>query len=341
MKIDLVVGARPNFVKAAAIVEAAKKYPDVKISLIHTGQHNGKMSDPFFEQLGLPQHLVIDCITGPRRFGHMIEMLSGYWSALKPDYVMVVGDTDSTAAGAIAAKKSGLPLIHVEAGLRCGDDNMQEEINRKLVDSISDISYTTSRESYNQLVCLENHNPSSVLFIGNVMIDTLFRFKEKALSQSAFKDFALLTLHRAENVDDEEKVQDILNAIGKINKTVLMTLHPRLNKSSYVRPSNVVGIPPQSYLSFIGLMASAKFVMTDSGGVQEETTALGVPCLTLRTNTERPETVLYGTNHVIGTHPQAIMEMAHAILSWKDNGIRPDLWDGHAADRLMADLVTR
>ncbi len=324
MKIDLVVGARPNFVKAAAIVEAAKKYPDAKIRLIHTSQHGGKMSDPFFEQLGLPAPILLTGVRdGVQRFGDMIALLNNYWSLFRPDYVMVVGDTDSTAAGAIAAKKSGLPLIHVEAGLRCGDDKMQEEINRKLVDSISDILYTTTQDAHDQLVYDENHKANTVTFVGNVMIDTLFRFKDKALNRfpDVYQpDYALLTLHRAENVDDLEKLQSILDAVGQIKKKVFMTLHPRLNKMSYIRPPNVVGIPPQNYLDFIYFTANAKFVMTDSGAIQEETTALGVPCLTLRASTA---------------------QMAKEILSWKDTGKRPDLWDGHAADRLMADLVSR
>jgi len=344
MKIDLVVGARPNFVKAAAIVEAAWKYPDVKIRLIHTGQHEGKMSDSFFKELGLPDPILLNHDDGPRRFGNMLGILSAHWSAFKPDYVMVVGDTDSTLAGAIAAKKAGISLIHVEAGLRCGEKNMQEEINRKAVDSISDILYTTTADATDRLID-EGH--SDVLFVGNVMIDTLFRFKDRAIKQfvdrSIFRadaKYAVLTLHRAENVDDREKLDCILEAVAKIKTPVIFPMHPRTQKTRRY-PNGVILAPPYSYFDFIGLMAGAQFVMTDSGGIQEETTALGVPCLTLRPTTERPETVYSGTNHVIGTSPLRIIEMADAVLSWKDDGRRPELWDGRSADRIMQDLVRR
>ena len=351
MIIDLVVGCRPNFVKASAIIEAAKNFPDIKIRLLHTGQHTKEMSDPIFADLELPkpdwQGIIIPIERAPERLGVMVELLAAFWSGFpKPDYAMVVGDTDSTLAGAIAAKKCGLRLIHVEAGLRCGDLQMQEELNRIMVDSVSDLLYTSTEGAVQNLLS-EGHSRSKIIFVGNVMADTLYRFKEKALQKFAapFDDYALLTLHRAENVDPTDKREAIIAAIADIAKQqkIIFPRHPRNHVRLYAE--GLYMGPPMGYLEFLSAMAHAKYVLTDSGGVQEETTMLGVPCVTIRPNSERPETVHMGSNNIAGTDAEGIRSAASAayyqdfdIKRW---GKKPPLWDGFAAYRLLTDLVNR
>jgi len=344
---DLVIGARPNFVKAAALVEAAKLFPEkIKLRLVHTGQHKEGMSDPYFSDLQLPPpvHLHDDLNLGSG-FGQMIGRLDYFWYQQErdtyPDYVMVVGDTDSTAAAAIAAVKRRIPVIHVEAGLRCGDMNMQEEINRILVDSVSDIFYTTSEGARENLI-REGHDPSMCRFVGNVMVDTLFRhLSEAKIRYRRPGQYAVLTLHRAENVDDKQKLASIMSAVDEVGShiPVIFPIHPRTKSKWASSAWNVDFVPPMGYLEFISLLASAKFVMTDSGGVQEETTALGVPCLTLRESTERPETVEMGSNWVVGTDPASIILAAAQLIGLKFKGFGGlPLWDGQAAVRIMKDL---
>lgn len=354
MKIDLVVGARPNFVKAAALFEAAKKHPKIQMRLLHTGQHKGIMSDLYFKELQLPASIQPGVLFAPpenpeARFGHMIQELSRFWKRCAdfPDFVMVVGDTDSTAAAAIAAAKSRIPVIHVEAGLRCGDMGMQEEINRILVDSISEIHYTTTEDARNILIA-EGHRPWGVKFVGDVMVDTLLRFLPDALARRRKfgldeEPFGILTLHRAENVDDLRKRHSILAAVDVVAKEIkiLFPAHPRTSKPTTFLMTNMKVAPPMGYIDFIGCLASARFVMTDSGGVQEESTALGVPCLTLRENTERPETLKY-TNTLIGTDYNEIIQHGRRLAETgrqQKGAVRvPPMWDGHAADRIMEDL---
>ena len=348
MKIDLVVGARPNFVKAAALVEAAKVFPEIQLNLVHTGQHKGIMSDPYWKELGLPEPSEVlesesGAETGGQRFADMISGLVSRWAWKgKPDFIMVVGDTDSTAAGAIAAAKSGIPVIHVEAGLRCGDMGMQEEINRILVDSVASILYTTSEWARDNLI-REGHDPSQCRFVGNVMVDTLFRHIRAAKTQYSHKgQYAVLTLHRAENVDNKQKLASIIAAVDEVGSQIpiVFPIHPRTKRNWTASAWNIDFVLPMGYLEFISLLAGAKFVMTDSGGVQEETTALGVPCLTLRESTERPETVGWGSNWLIGTDPVSIIAAAAQSSTLKGfDYSRPPLWDGHAAERIMKDLV--
>ena len=255
------------------------------------------------------------------------------------DYVMVVGDTDSTLAGAIAAVKSGIPVAHVEAGLRCGDMKMQEEINRILVDSISTKHYATSDWA---LKNLKSEGHWRARNVGNVMVDTLMRFLPEAIKQYPRDDnYAVFTLHRAENVDDPEKLASIINAVEEVATRipVIWPVHPRLGP--LIAGRNITAVEPMGYLQFIALLSGAKFAMTDSGGVQEETTALNIPCLTLRENTERPETVHAGTNCIVGTSPKSILDMADWILSSKQTSFKRrqiDGWDGHAAERILEDL---
>jgi len=351
MIIDLVVGCRPNFVKAAAIVEAAKAFPDVVIRLIHTGQHHDVMSDPFFKQLNLPKpawSMISQYLVGTAdRLGGMVSSLGAFWSGNpKPDWVIVVGDTDSTLAGAIAAKKSKLKVAHVEAGLRSGLVEMQEEINRKMIDSVSDRLYTTSRGATENLT-REGHMPWSIYFAGNVMVDTLMRHIHAAKKQYPRRtdgEYALLTLHRAENVDDRAAMNGIMEAIQVIAKDIpiIFPKHPRGHVT--VDIPGVTVVPPMGYYEFIAEMAHATYVLTDSGGVQEETTVLGTPCLTLRPNTERPETVHQGSNNIGGTYAAGIIECAKRVryqnFDIERFGKIPEKWDGQAAQRIISDLVT-
>ncbi len=349
MLIDLVVGCRPNFVKAAAILEAAKEFPRIRVRLLHTSQHNAKIADPLFEDLGLPapNRAFEDYnLYGPHvRLGRMIADLSLHFgTSEKPDYVMVVGDTDSTLAGAIAAKKNGLKLVHVEAGLRCGDDNMQEEINRKAVDSISDIMYATTQGAKDILI-REGHTPWLVKVVGNVMADTLLLNLPKAVKKYPEKKFAsygMLTLHRAENVNNKARMDELNDALTEVCKEhqVIFPIHPRYYSWENQIPGLWI-VPPMGYLEFIATMARAKFVITDSGGVQEETTILGVPCFTIRDNTERPETCHQGTNTIVGTDGGAILAGIQKLEPWAPTSAIPPLWEGKAAVRILKDLSSR
>ena len=345
MKIDLIVGARPNFVKAAALLHAAKDFPQIEMRLVHTGQHRDIMSDPYFKDLRLhqPTQLNDDLDLGIG-FGQMIGRLDYFWyqqdNTTYPDYVMVVGDTDSTLAGAIAAAKSGISVLHVEAGLRCGDMKMQEEINRILVDSIALKHYTTSDYADRNL----RSEGKQGIQVGNVMVDTLLRFLPEAREKFSRKGpYAIFTLHRAENIDDAERRYKIIAAVDEISERIpiLWPMHTRLQHYAGKLIKTAIIVPPMSYLEFIAALESASFVLTDSGGVQEETTILHVPCLTLRDNTERPETVSCGTNRVIGTNPARIVVEATKLIRsdtrWR-SCLELPLWDGHAAKRIMEDI---
>lgn len=352
MIIDLVVGCRPNFVKASALVQAAKLFPEVVVRLIHAGQHGGVMSDPFFAELELPEPSwkILHYDTVPStRLGNMVSSIGAFWTGNpRPSVVVVVGDTDSTLAGAIAAKKSGLPLAHVEAGLRCGEEKMQEEINRKMIDSVSDILYTTTDRASDNLAD-EGHAQRNIVLVGNVMVDTLKRYKGTAISKYARpfgeKEYALLTLHRAENVDASESANKIKEAIREISKNipVIFPKHPR--NSSWLYMEGLHTVPPMGYLEFIATMSRATFVMTDSGGVQEETTALGTACVTIRPNTERPETVNMGSNNIAGTETEGIVRAArkarYQAFDMNRYGLIPPLWDGLSAERVIRDLRKR
>lgn len=343
MLVDLVVGARPNFVKAAAILEAAKKFPELTFKLVHTGQH-AALSDIYWRDLDLPLYHSLafsgwypDTITRQARY---FEFLKSVFQADKPDLVMVVGDTDSTLAGALVAAKMGISVAHVEAGLRCGDMKMQEEINRILVDSIAAKHYTTTEGALENLH-FEGHKLGPKL-VGNVMVDTLYRFLPEARNRYKREGpYAVLTLHRAENVDDSEKLSRILDIVDEvgIELPVIWPVHPRVDAFQFAR-LEIDSTTPMGYLQFIALLDGAKFVMTDSGGVQEETTALGIPCMTLRSNTERPETCHLGTNKIVGNDRNVILETAKRYMETSRapvGGLIP-LWDGCAAERILKDL---
>ena len=346
MKVLNVVGARPNFMKIAPIVEEMKKTPDLNGILVHTGQHYGEgMSDVFFRELGIPVpdvHLGVGSGSHAEQTARIMVEFEKTCIEEKPDLVLVVGDVNSTMACAIVAAKLRIPVAHVEAGLRSFDRDMPEEINRVVTDALSSMLFTTSRDADENLK-REGVDASKVFFVGNVMIDTLLKQRQKAalLPMDKPKRYALVTLHRPSNVDNRDVLAPILEALNEISHSVpvLFPIHPRTAKSirDFSLPMNGVRtMDPLGYLEFLNLEVGATVVLTDSGGLQEETTILGVPCLTLRDNTERPVTVTHGTNAIVGTDKTRILQAFRRIMSsdWKPNG-PPEFWDGHAAQRIV------
>lgn len=368
MKILSIVGARPNFIKIASIARAIEEHniqgtiPFIAHIIIHTGQHyDNKMSSLFFDELEIPKP---DINLGVGSGSHAVQtakIMKRFEPVLleqKPDYVLVVGDVNSTIACALVAAKLGVKVVHVEAGLRSFDRTMPEEINRVLTDAISDLLFTTERDADENLL-REGIPNQKIHFVGNVMIDTLLRHKEKAASSPVLyylglmdllkmpKPFAVLTLHRPSNVDNRAALESIFDAINKIAEKlpIVLPVHPRtrgkLEEMNIPLSSNIIIIDPLGYLDFLKLMIAGKLVLTDSGGIQEETTVLGVPCLTLRENTERPVTVRHGTNTVVGTDPEKIVAAAMDVLR---NGVGksgiPQLWDGMAALRILKILCS-
>jgi UDP-N-acetylglucosamine 2-epimerase (non-hydrolysing) len=377
MKIVLVAGARPNFVKISPLWEELNKR-GFDCAIVHTGQHyDDKMSGAFFRDLRLPEpdiHLGVGSGTHAEQTGRIMIGFERICLQLKPDLVVVVGDVNSTAASALAAAKLGIPVAHIEAGLRSFDRSMPEEINRILTDHISDYLFTTCEDA-NENLRKEGIPASKVLFVGNVMIDTLKRFidlagKSNILDKLALKEdgelskYAVLTLHRPSNVDHEDVLRGIFSALNRLSERipVIFPVHPRTlerirsfaldNMVTYVEDlsksdlkalkKNVWVMSPLGYIDFLNLMAHASVVLTDSGGIQEETTILGIPCLTLRENTERPVTVREGTNLVVGSDPEKILSASFSILTNGLNGRRtPKFWDGKAAGRIVEILESR
>ncbi len=358
MKIAAVVGARPNFVKIAPIIRELDTRPSMSTTLIHTGQHyDGPMSDSFFANLELPSPTVNLHVQAPSAVAQIAEIMLRLEPVLasdRPDLVLVVGDVNSTLAGALTANKLGIRLAHVEAGLRSFDRTMPEEINRVLTDSMSDLLFTTEPAA-NENLAREGIPSDRIHFVGNVMIDTLFRYRERARASSALqtlavkaRDYSLLTLHRPSNVDSEDALRPLLAAVARIQAEapVVFPVHPRtrrhLERLNGHMPAmaNLRLVDPLPYLDFVQLMANARCVLTDSGGIQEETTALGVPCLTLRLNTERPITVSRGTNRVVGVEPDAIYAHWRRVVDGQwPSGELPELWDGKAAPRIVDILL--
>jgi UDP-N-acetylglucosamine 2-epimerase (non-hydrolysing) len=356
MRVLNVVGARPNLMKIAPLVEEMQRHPDIRQTLLHTGQHyDSKMSDIFFDALGIPQP---DIFLGVGSGSHaeqtarvMIEF-ERVLSADRPDFVVVVGDVNSTLACSITAAKLWVPVAHVEAGLRSFDRRMPEEINRIVTDALSEILFTTSRDADANLI-QEGVAQEKIFFVGNVMIDTLMKHRDQAslMHTPARFDlepghYAVLTLHRPSNVDVPEVLAGLLEALSRIQKDIpiLFPAHPRTIKRITEfgfkgRLDTAPGlrvIEPLGYLEFLDLMMHAQMVLTDSGGIQEETTILGIPCLTIRENTERPVTISEGTNILVGTDPERIVDEAQRILSGESKAGRvPELWDGHAAERIV------
>jgi UDP-N-acetylglucosamine 2-epimerase (non-hydrolysing) len=368
LRIMSIVGARPNMMKVAPLLAEFRRHEDFEPVLVHTGQHyDYSMSQVFFDQLGVPPpDYNLDVGSGThyvqtaeimRKFGELVQQD-------RPDMVVVAGDVNSTIACALVAAKERIPVAHLEAGLRSFDRSMPEEINRVLTDAVADLLFTTE-ESANRNLANEGVDPGKVFFVGNLMIDSLMSAL-KVARQSCLrtelglegKPYAVLTLHRPSNVDNEEQLRRTLDAIDQLAQhiPVVFPAHPRTarnieaagltamknwNGGSSLSNSGLWMMPPASYLDFLDLMHHAVMVITDSGGVQEETTFLGVPCLTYRDTTERPVTVTMGTNRVVGRDPQHLLRTALEVLQERRDGQSkpapscPPLWDGRTASRIV------
>lgn len=362
-----VVGARPNFMKMAPIMRALHKVNHlITPYLVHTGQHYDQaMKDTFFQQLGIPEpdmDLGVGSGTHAVQTANIMLKFEPVLDDVKPFAVLVVGDVNSTIACGLVAVKKQIPLIHVEAGLRSYDREMPEEINRILTDQLSDLLLTTERAAANNLL-KEGISENRICFAGNVMIDSLLNNCKQASSPQetlhnyactqtvSDNHYALLTLHRPSNVDDQATLSRLVKVISELSQKlpVIFPVHPRTQQKisqagllTELSEQRVILLPPVSYLEMLGLMRSAKLVLTDSGGLQEETTALGVPCVTLRENTERPITVTEGTNTIVGTDPIKIMQCVDEILSsGGKSGRVPEYWDGQAAERIVAEIIHR
>ncbi len=360
IRIINVCGARPNFMKIAPLMDAYKSFPEIEPIIVHTGQHyDEKMSDLFFRQLGIPEpdiNLGVGSASHAQQTAKIMETFEPVVLEYKPDYVLVVGDVNSTIACALVATKLGVKVIHVEAGLRSFDRTMPEEINRILTDSISDLLFV-SEESGVVNLRKEGADEKRIHFVGNVMIDTLIKHRKRAEQTNVLetlnleaKQYGLITLHRPANVDNEEKLKSILEGLGEISKDIplIFAIHPRTKKNieKFSLQNLLDSFPnirltePFGYLEFLKLMANAKVVLTDSGGMQEETTILGTACMTLRENTERPSTITDGTNRLVNPWRDDI------IAGWqelKENppkaDRKPRLWDGQSAQRIAKIIV--
>jgi UDP-N-acetylglucosamine 2-epimerase (non-hydrolysing) len=360
LKVINVVGARPNFMKVAPVVEAMKRRgADFAPLVVHTGQHyDAQMSDAFFRDLGLPEpnvYLGVGSGSHAQQTAAVMQSFEPIVLREKPDWVLVVGDVNSTLACALVCSKLGVKVAHVEAGLRSRDRTMPEEINRLLTDQIADLLLTPSQDGDANLRA-EGIPDERIRFVGNVMIDSLFNQLKRAEAsriredlEITGRDYATLTLHRPSNVDDPATFSRILDALEEVagRLPIVFPVHPRtrarLDEFSLTervsRCENLRLIEPLGYLDFLRLYSGARLVLTDSGGIQEETTALSIPCLTLRENTERPITVEMGTNTIVGTNTQRITRAAFAALDTARQpaaGARiPPLWDGQTADRIL------
>jgi UDP-N-acetylglucosamine 2-epimerase (non-hydrolysing) len=359
MIITIVAGARPNFMKVAPIIksiqEAQTNGYDIKYRLVHTGQHyDKKMSSDFFEQLCIPEPDANLGAGGGSQAEQTAAIMVKFEKELldhKPNLVLVVGDVTSTMACTIVAKKLCIDVAHVEAGIRSGDRTMPEEINRLVTDVICDYFFTTSEEA-NRHLYHSGVPKEKVHFVGNTMIDTLYQNLNRLIEPELWQqnnlkqgNYFLITLHRPSNVDDSRNLTHLLEVI--LNSTgdlpIVFPVHPRTRKMldavGFMHP-RLIQTDPMSYLEFIHLVKHAKAVITDSGGITEETTVLGVPCLTLRSSTERPETVLIGTNELIGTDPNNLLPYLDKIMNgnWKPYCI-PPLWDGETANRIITTLL--
>lgn len=355
MKIICIAGARPNFMKIAPLMAAFRSAPSIQPILVHTGQHyDARMSELFFHQLAIPEPAYNLGCGGGSHAQQTAAIMTAFEPIVlehQPDAVLVVGDVNSTIACGLVAVKLGIKLLHVEAGLRSFDRTMPEELNRILTDAISDLLFCTESSGVDNLR-REGIAPEKIHLVGNVMIDTLLQNRHKAEETAILEDLALssegyavVTLHRPANVDDPDSLDNLLSILHavQIDMPVVFPIHPRtrrlLDSDGHRRRladmPNLRLIEPVGYLEFLKLMAHARIVLTDSGGIQEETTILNVPCLTLRENTERPCTCQYGTNRLVGTHPDRVIAAYRQVLGGaRLQAQTPPLWDGRAAERI-------
>ncbi len=360
-KVMNVVGARPNFMKIGPIQrEMSRRSGEFAPLLVHTGQHyDEKMSKLFFEDLQLPKpdvYLGVGSGSHAEQTAKIMIDFEKVCQEHRPDMVLVVGDVNSTVACSLVAAKLWIPVVHVEAGLRSFDRKMPEEINRLVTDTLSDFLFVTEKSGLTNLR-REGVDNGKVHFVGNVMIDSLIFFLEKARESTILQQlelppqgYALVTLHRPSNVDDSENFLKILTAFEQIQQEIpiIFPIHPRTRKNiaqfgledRVNALKNLKLLPPIGYLDFMNLTQNCRFVMTDSGGIQEETTYLGIPCMTLRENTERPVTIEVGTNELVGPDPEKIVAYARKMLDgqWKKGAV-PELWDGRAAERIVEVLA--
>lgn len=361
MKIDIIAGARPNFMKIGPIIHAITNYNNnavipLEYRLIHTGQHYDKaMSESFFEQLNIPKPHINLGAGGGSQAEQTAAIMVGYEKSLeesKPDLCIVVGDVTSTMACSIVAKKAWVKVAHVEGGIRSGDMTMPEEINRIVTDSITDYFFTTTTKANENLI-KQGIAKDRLFFVGNTMIDSLLSNFNKVKKPDFFDEqglnedkYIVATLHRPSNVDDKANLEKLLGLINDHcgNYKVIFPMHPRTRKifESIERKFDKLFITgPMEYLQFIYLIKSSSGVVTDSGGITEETTVMGIPCMTLRDSTERPETVTIGTNEMVGTNPENIVPYLHKLVKgeWKKGSI-PELWDGNTSARII-DIISK
>jgi UDP-N-acetylglucosamine 2-epimerase (non-hydrolysing) len=363
LKILLVAGARPNFMKIAPIIRAMKLRLDIKPVLVHTGQHyDNSMSGTFFKSLGIPDpdyHLHVSAGSHAVQTAEIMVKFEEVCLKERPDIVLVVGDVNSTIAAGLTAKKLNITLAHVEAGLRSGDRAMPEEINRLATDAITDLFFTTEKEATQNLL-KEGHDLSVVHFVGHVMIDNLF-YQLKTLSEDIILEsivelkkrlpskYICMTLHRPSNVDNRDNLEKILNAVRQVSSSapIVFPIHPRTMKNieqfslgHLLETGTIITTQPLDYNDFLYLWKDSCLVVTDSGGLQEETSAFKIPCVTVRENTERPITVEVGSNVVVGTDTEKIMEHSMRAIEgvWKECAV-PELWDGLASERIVEKLM--
>jgi UDP-N-acetylglucosamine 2-epimerase (non-hydrolysing) len=359
MKITIIAGARPNFIKIAPIIKAIQKKQsegkEISFRLVHTGQHYDKnLSATFFEELNIPHPDVNLEVKSGTQAEQTAAIMIAFEKELAQnicDMVLVVGDVNSTMACAIVAKKSNIKVTHVEAGIRSGDLTMPEEINRIVTDSITDYFFTTSVLAGENLLQY-GANKSAIHFVGNVMIDTLYQNLDRIIPpifwdeyQLEEKNYIVLTLHRPSNVDEEQSLVNLLRGIDKMaeNKKIIFPIHPRTKAilgEENLYFENIILVPPQGYLNFMYLIKNSFAVITDSGGISEETTLLNIPCFTMRTTTERPETIAIGTNYLVGI---SLKNLEKVYADFLKNGLKksgiPALWDGKASERIIEVLL--